>query len=714
MHSLPQTGSLERGGEARSVAAVLTSLSFRMRVVVGVGLAASLVLLLVHSLAYWFLCDDAFISFRYARNLAHGSGLVFNPGLERVEGYSNFLWVLILAAAERLGLPPDRAANPLSLAATVGLWAVVSHFALRRAPHGGRAVLVLVPALALASMRTVAVWSTSGLEARLFELLAVGGGLRLVDESESLAAGRAARPVAGWLLALACLTRPDGLLVACATLGIVLLALSRIGRIDRGWLLRTVAPCVALIGAHVVFRLAYYGDLWPNTYYVKAEGRVAWDSGIAYLAAFVLEYALWLWLPLLVVGVVGLVSSKRVFLPLVAGAAIVPHAIYIARLGGDHFEYRPLGLYVPFLALLLFEGARYASEHFRGYVIAVWLGLIAMGNVALPLASHRQFPDRYSPGFPGLPTAGADRAGFLEPERNPVYRLPALEGLALGHRELLRFLTSQYVGVRQEEHRMFLDIARSEGRALRGLVERGFLPRDTYVAIDCVGAIPYESDLPVLDRLGLTDALVARSARSPERVMAHEKRASFEYARERGVDLWAFDGVRLLARASEEWPLVGALRGNPFWVADCGDGTWLAAMLPRGVEAASRRFPRLSFVSSLDPEFVHAYAIQGIALLEDELDREPNPVARFRLAYYRLVAGFPDEALPLLEACAREQPENPQVWHGLGVARLSLGDPVGAAADLDRALALAEAQGLGEIAAEVRSLAAEVRATSPR
>ncbi|MCY3959730.1 MAG: hypothetical protein OXG65_15775, partial [Chloroflexi bacterium] len=43
----------------------------------------------------WFISDDAFISFRYVRNLLEGHGLVFNPG-EYVEGYTNFLWVLEL------------------------------------------------------------------------------------------------------------------------------------------------------------------------------------------------------------------------------------------------------------------------------------------------------------------------------------------------------------------------------------------------------------------------------------------------------------------------------------------------------------------------------------------------------------------------------------------------------------------------------------------
>ena len=64
---------------------------------VEVAVGLTLVLLLAHAAVYTFLTDDAFISFRYARNLSQGHGLVFNPGFERVEGYTNFLWVLLLA-----------------------------------------------------------------------------------------------------------------------------------------------------------------------------------------------------------------------------------------------------------------------------------------------------------------------------------------------------------------------------------------------------------------------------------------------------------------------------------------------------------------------------------------------------------------------------------------------------------------------------------------
>ena len=79
----------------------------------------------------WFLCDDAFISFRYVRNLIEGHGLVFNPG-ERVEGYTNFLWVLELAALwGALGLRPEHAAPWLSVACTAATIGVVLWWVIR-------------------------------------------------------------------------------------------------------------------------------------------------------------------------------------------------------------------------------------------------------------------------------------------------------------------------------------------------------------------------------------------------------------------------------------------------------------------------------------------------------------------------------------------------------------------------------------------------------
>src|SRR5262245_20471697 len=88
----------------------------------------------LHVWRYAFLCDDAFISFRYARNLAQGYGLVFNPGFERVEGYSNFLWVIILALGQFLGFAPHVAANPLLVVFGFATIAIVIHYCWRELP----------------------------------------------------------------------------------------------------------------------------------------------------------------------------------------------------------------------------------------------------------------------------------------------------------------------------------------------------------------------------------------------------------------------------------------------------------------------------------------------------------------------------------------------------------------------------------------------------
>src|SRR5260221_672665 len=78
------------------------------------ALAAILIVAALHAWQRAFLIDDAFISFRYARHLLEGYGLVYNAG-ERVEGYTNFLWTLIIAGAMRLGVAPGIAAGGLAV-----------------------------------------------------------------------------------------------------------------------------------------------------------------------------------------------------------------------------------------------------------------------------------------------------------------------------------------------------------------------------------------------------------------------------------------------------------------------------------------------------------------------------------------------------------------------------------------------------------------------
>ena len=95
--------------------------SRRLRLVALAGLllvaAAALV---AHSLAFDFVTDDAFISFVYAKNLARHGQLVFNLGEHPVEGYTNFLWTLLLAGLLKLGLVPELTSRVLGTAFGVG------------------------------------------------------------------------------------------------------------------------------------------------------------------------------------------------------------------------------------------------------------------------------------------------------------------------------------------------------------------------------------------------------------------------------------------------------------------------------------------------------------------------------------------------------------------------------------------------------------------
>ena len=122
----------------------------------------------------WFLTDDAFISFRYVRNLLEGHGLVFNPG-ERVEGYSNFLWVLELAAIWRaLGVAPEDAAPWLSVAFTAGTIGALAWWVYRLPSLRNRGLVGWMALGLVCSSATFAVWTSGGgLETRQFTFFIV-------------------------------------------------------------------------------------------------------------------------------------------------------------------------------------------------------------------------------------------------------------------------------------------------------------------------------------------------------------------------------------------------------------------------------------------------------------------------------------------------------------------------------------------------------------
>jgi hypothetical protein len=185
--------------------------------------------------------DDAGISYTYARNLALGHGLVLNPAGERVEGYSNPLWVFLLAVMFRAGLfDPMATPKLLSVAAAVASFALLGRISGKIFGRSN-SLLHFLPALALACSVPFTAWSISGLENALYIfLILLAIDLRLSEFGEA-----ARTPVSGLVLFLVSITRPEGVLYFAAAFvhGIAAALLNRrVTRRDLLWLAGFAVP----------------------------------------------------------------------------------------------------------------------------------------------------------------------------------------------------------------------------------------------------------------------------------------------------------------------------------------------------------------------------------------------------------------------------------------------------------------------------------------
>jgi len=317
---------------------------------------------------FWgYTVDDAYISIRYADNLVHGHGLVWNPG-EHVEGFSNPTWVLVLAGALWLGLDPMVAGKVLGL----GFWAgavVLAGFGARRLvrPSGAAGHLATVAGAAFLAVSYPGVfWSSQNLETPFYAFLLVAALVRLQGELRSGGA-----PLSAGLAGLAAISRPEAPLIVFPLV---------VARAVHAWRTRAWASAAAWAAVFTVptlgylaFRLATYGEVVPNTYFHKGA-RASWAEVWAYVhpwlaterafvgAALLGGVALWLLRP----RTAGLVSGV-----LAAGA------FFVVWVGGDWMpNVRFVVPVLPVLALATGAGWAVLAERSGRF------GLLAAGTLA--------------------------------------------------------------------------------------------------------------------------------------------------------------------------------------------------------------------------------------------------------------------------------------------------------------------------------------------
>ena len=420
-----------------------------------------------------FAIDDAYISLRYARNLATGHGLVYNVG-ERVEGYTNFLWTVGMAIPHLLHIDPvatGKLVNLILALATawliyrlgresvlapgsVGAAAPRGEPGTRRAPgsrkaaprrepqaspaqspNGAMEMAVLPPVLFLATP-AVALSAAEGMETMLFTFFLALAALWFFEERDPGSFPRSA--LAQVALAL---TRPDG-----AVFGPFFFAIAAAWRRPRRYLLWFAALLLGTGTIYFLARWSYYGQLLPNTFYAKGAGTSELlTQGWLQLRGFGTEFGALAWLAM--IPAVVLRRTRR--------AALVVCGIVALRIGFQLWSggawmgrYRFLVPVIPFVILLVVSG----------------------------LASIRSLPARRA--------ALAVAAALLVGSGWLLY--PGAQSIALDYAASLR--------------RAHIQLGRSvHARTGPGAV----------MAMDDAGAAPYLAERTNIDMLGLNDTHIA-------------------------------------------------------------------------------------------------------------------------------------------------------------------------------------------------------------
>jgi len=459
-----------------------------------------------HARALSFVNDDAFISFRYAQHLVEGKGLTFNEG-ERVEGYTNFLWTVVLAGGMKIGLDPVPFSETMGITfylLTLGLCAVLGWKLLSR-KHGNivgvTGFMIPITALALSVHRDFNVYATSGMETSMFTFLAFLAFTILATADSDLSF-----LTLGIAFVLLLLTRPDGVVfLGAAAVYVFLMRHKSMRRF-----LIMVIPLVVLYVPYWLWRFTYYGYVFPNTFYAKSIDDAAYQNGAAYVWLYLKSYyAIPVALYLAVAGSWGmLMQFRKERLPdivkhglehaslrgralFLAILFITTWVLFIVRIGGDFMFARFL---IPVTPLLYF-----IVELLLPSIPARIVPVLCVFVIATTYFRYDQFTNR-------------DRVGYIADEWKyyPEHRLRQnrADGLKL--------------------KKYFTNIPLKVG--FGGTQAQLIYYADPPLAIECT--------------TGLTDTFVAHQTITERGRPGHEKPAPLSYLTQRGVNFLLWDKDR--------------------------------------------------------------------------------------------------------------------------------------------------------------------------
>jgi hypothetical protein len=412
-----------------------------------------------------WLIDDAGISFAYARNLAAGAGLTSQPSAAPVEGFSNPAWTLTLSALYRV----VDVREPGTLKLLAFLLVVPVFVVIWRDMAEARPRIVVATALGvLAACSPFVIWTISGLENALLACLVVASCGLARDHAVRLEPAGRLDALAGALAALAALARPDAILYAPlypATVAVVCVAAGRYRDLARRWLAMAAGFAPIFFG-YLTFRVAFFGEWVPNTFYAKGRPSIT-----------------------------GLLAPRK-FLELAESAfgdfmwpALIVGAVYVALLLVRRRLSRRTGVLVGYTGV---AAAAYLMMPLD------WMGEHRFATAFFPLA-YWLVADLVATAWPG--------AGW-----------PRSRMAALGAAVVTLLFAAQAATIFAARSRVFAanppvpleDTRRIGGRGFNRLAEQLDIDHPSLLTPD-LGGVLLESRLRVYDLAGLCDTVIARA-----------------------------------------------------------------------------------------------------------------------------------------------------------------------------------------------------------
>ncbi|MFZ5881017.1 MAG: hypothetical protein ACOY0R_16745 [Chloroflexota bacterium] len=320
---------------------------------------------------YYVLFDDAMISMRYAYNLAHGLGPVWNAG-ERVEGFTNPLWVALMALVHLLPIPLAQTSLVVQWAGAVFM-AGTLFFVRRIVEYFSDDLFAMLGAVALTAFYSPLIsWNLLGMETSLLGLLLAAAIFLSLERSRF--------PIWTYiLLAVSTLVRID-----MAVPYLVVMAVLLFAQKERRWqhLAWGLILLAVFLGGQMYARHAYYGEWLPNTYYLKVEG---WPAALrllrgAYALVMFAYHSNWL----LVLLPFALYFFRRDWRVLLLLAVVLGQMAYSVYVGGDAWEeHGGANRYLAVAMPLLFASLMLTAEEVRQEMAAEF------GERRGPLAAYR-------------------------------------------------------------------------------------------------------------------------------------------------------------------------------------------------------------------------------------------------------------------------------------------------------------------------------------